>query len=41
MRVVGGVPGIFEVGEGFGGVFCAKDEVAFCVVGLEVYMSIC
>lgn len=34
--VVSRVPCVFEVGEGFGGVFCAEDEVAFCVVGLEV-----
>ena len=40
MRVVGCVPGEFEVGEGFGGVFSAEDEVALCVVGLEICVSI-
>ena len=36
VRVVGGVEGVFEGGEGFGGGLRAEDEVAFCVVGLEV-----
>jgi hypothetical protein len=34
--VVGCVPGVLEVGEGFGGVFCAEDKVALCIVGLEI-----
>jgi hypothetical protein len=36
VRIIGCVPGVFQVGEGFWGVFCAKDEVALCVVRFEI-----
>lgn len=35
------VPGVFERGEGFGGVLCAEDEMFLSIVGFAVYNAIC